>query len=159
MCGGAVTVAIVGSLFIHPTDAPAHAPASLQISAGADRLAVLDGETLRVGDQVVRLGGVAAPARGSVCHGDGSVELDCGVAAANALASLVRGQTVACTISGHDRQERPVGDCLAGGRKLSEALVLDGWARAEYASLRDPETTARSAGRGMWRTGVTTAPR
>jgi endonuclease YncB( thermonuclease family) len=151
--GGAMTLVVVASLFVRSSDAPAHVPAGMRLSAPAASLAVLDGDTLRLGDQVVRLAGIAAPARGSVCHDGGHETVDCGVSAANALASLVRGSAVDCTIHGHDGQGRPVGNCQAGDTHLSEALVRDGWARAVAAALREPETTARAAGRGIWRTG------
>jgi endonuclease YncB( thermonuclease family) len=151
--GGALALFAVTVLLIRPSDAPARAPATSRLSAGADRLAVLDGDTLRIGDQVVRLEGIAAPPRGAVCRGDGPGDVDCGVASANALASLVRGFAVECTIRGHDNRGRPVGDCLAAGTPLSEALVTRGWAHAESAALRDAEASARAAGRGMWRGG------
>jgi endonuclease YncB( thermonuclease family) len=156
--GGGMTIVVVASLFVRSSDAPARAPAGMHVSAAASRLAVVDGDTLRLGDQVVRLAGIAAPVRGSVCHGAGNgdagqADVDCGAAAANALAGLVRGNAVDCTIRGHDDQGRPVGNCRAGGTRLSEALVLDGWARAATAELRETETAARTAGRGIWRTG------
>jgi endonuclease YncB( thermonuclease family) len=152
--GGALALVAATVLVIRPSDAPARAPATGHLSAGSDRLAVLDGDTLRVGEQVVRLEGIAAPPRGSACRGGGPRDTDCGVAAANALASLVRGSAVECTIRGHDDHGRPVGDCLAGGTRLSEALVALGWAHAEAADLRDAEASARAAGRGMWRGGT-----
>jgi endonuclease YncB( thermonuclease family) len=151
--GGAVTILVAASLFVRSSDAPARAPASSRLSASAASLAVVDGDTLRLGDQVVRLAGIAAPARGSVCHAAGQGDMDCGVAAANALESLVRGSGVDCTIHGHDDEGRPVANCIAGGMLLSEALVRNGWARANTADLREPETTAKAAGRGIWRTG------
>jgi endonuclease YncB( thermonuclease family) len=151
--GGAVTIVVVASLFVRSSDAPARAPASSHLSADATHLAVVDGDTLLVGDQVVRLAGIVAPVRGSVCHGPGPGDIDCGVASANALALLVRGSAVDCSIHGHDGEGRPMGNCLAGGRQLSEALVLDGWARAQTADLREPEASARAAGRGIWRAG------
>jgi endonuclease YncB( thermonuclease family) len=150
---GVGTLVVVASLFVRSSEAPARAPANSHLSAKADRLAVLDGNTLRVGNQVVRLEGIAAPARGSLCHAAGQADRDCGSAAANALAVLVRGSAVDCTIRGHDDWGRPVGNCLAGGTRLNETMVLDGWARAEAADLREPEATARAAGRGMWRMG------
>jgi endonuclease YncB( thermonuclease family) len=152
-CGSAVTLVVAVSMFLGSSVAPARPPAGLHVGASAGRLAVLDGGTLRVGDQVVRLAGIVAPARGSVCYGAGQVEIDCGVAAANALASLVRGNAVDCTVSGHDGRGRPVATCLAGGKVLNEALVLDGWARAEVDDMRELELSARAAGRGIWRTG------
>jgi endonuclease YncB( thermonuclease family) len=151
--GGLGTLAVVASLFVRSSDAPARAPAGRHLSAAAPRLAVVDGDTLRLGDQVVRLEGIAAPARGSVCHAAGEGGTDCGAAAANALALLVRGGAVDCTIHGHDGEGRPVGYCRAGCTGLSEAQVLDGWARAETANLRETETAARMAGRGIWRAG------
>ncbi len=143
-------IVVAASLFLRSSDAPARAPASLHLRADADRLLVVDGATLRVGDQVVRLQGIVAPAHGSLCQGAG---VDCGVGAANALAALVRGGPVACDITGRDGQGRPVGVCSAGGKRLSEALVRDGWARADGAALRALEATARDAGRGIWGTG------
>jgi endonuclease YncB( thermonuclease family) len=151
--GGAATIVIATSLFVRSSEAPARAPDSSHISAPAATLAVVDGDTLRLGEQVVRLAGITAPARGSVCRGAEQGDVDCGAAAANALASLVRGSPVDCTIHGHDNEGRPVGTCLAGTTPLSETLVLNGWARAETADLRIPETTARTAGRGIWRAG------
>jgi endonuclease YncB( thermonuclease family) len=151
---GAILVLFAVALLVsRPSDAPARPPASSQLAAGADHLAVLDGYTLRLGDQVVRLEGITAPPRGAVCRGDGAEAIDCGVAAANALASLVRGSAVECTIRGHDDHGRPVGDCVAAGSRLSVALVTLGWARAETAALSDTEASARAAGRGMWRGG------
>jgi endonuclease YncB( thermonuclease family) len=151
--GGVATLVVIASLFVRSSEAPARVPTSTLLSASAGHLAVLDGETLRVGDHVVRLEGITAPARGSVCHGDSRVDIDCGAAAANALASLVRGSGVDCTILGHDDQGRPVANCVAGATRLNEALVLDGWARAETPDLRQPESVARAAGRGIWRAG------
>jgi endonuclease YncB( thermonuclease family) len=152
--GGAATLLVVASLFVRSSDAPARPPATSHVSAAADQLAVLDGDTLRVGEHIVRLEGIIAPARGSVCRGADQTELDCGLAAANALAALVRGRNVECTIQGHDGHGRPVGDCVAAGNKLSIALVQDGWARANAAPLREPEASARAAGRGVWHSGL-----
>ena len=152
--GASATLVATASLFIRSSDAPAHVPVSLHVAAPADRLAVLDGDTLRVGDQVVRLGGIVAPARGSTCQGADRTAVDCGAEAANKLASLVRGNAVDCTVSGHDVRGRPVAFCMAGGKTLNAALVQDGWAKAETADLREPETSARAAGRGIWRAGL-----
>lgn len=151
--GGAATMLIAASLFVGSSEAPARAPANSRIAANADQIAVVDGDTLRVGEHIVRLAGIAAPTRGSVCHGDGPTELDCGAAAANAASSLVRGQAVACIIGGHDGQGRPVGTCLAGSKSIGAALVRDGWAHAQTADLRGSESEARAAGRGIWHRG------
>jgi endonuclease YncB( thermonuclease family) len=166
--GGAAALLLVASLFVHTSNAPAsnasasnasasnasaQVPPNGHVSAGADKLAVVDGDTLRVGEHVVRLEGIAAPARGSTCRGAGRPDMDCGSAAANALSSLVRGSSVDCTIHGHDDEGRPLGSCVAAGQVLNVALVRDGWARAETAALREPEATARAARLGIWQSG------
>lgn len=148
--GGGVTLLIVASLFVGPSEAPARAPVSSQISAGPDQVAVVDGDTLRVGEHVIRLAGIIAPARGSVCLADGQASRDCGSAAANAVAELLRGKAVTCTILGHDGQGRPAGTCLAGATPLSDEMVREGWAHAAAAELSGAEAQARAAGRGIW---------
>ena len=108
-----------------------------------DRLAVIDGDTLRIGDDVVHLAGITAPARDTLCRSPAGAEQDCGVAAANALAALVRKGPIECAIQGHDPRGRPVADCQSGGVSLSEAQVRDGWARAQTAALKQTEAAAQ----------------
>ncbi|HET6306699.1 MAG TPA: hypothetical protein VFG12_05905, partial [Rhodopila sp.] len=69
--GGVATLAVVASLFVRASNAPARVAAGMHLSAASAGLAVVDGDTLRFGAQVVRLAGIAAPARGSVCHEGG----------------------------------------------------------------------------------------
>lgn len=110
---------------------------------------VVDGETLRLGDRVLRLYGLEAPARGQAC---GAVA-DCGGMAAAELARLVRDRSVECRIQGQDRMGRALGTCRAGGVEINGSLVMAGWARADAAlqpALVPLEQTARAAGRGMW---------
>ncbi len=110
---------------------------------------VVDGETLRLGDRVLRLYGVGAPARGQAC---GAVA-DCGGMAARELALLVRDRAVECRIQGQDRFGRALGVCRAGGVELNASLVAAGWASADeqtMPSLVPIEASARAASRGMW---------
>ena len=87
---------------------------------------VIDGETLRLGTTIIRLSGLAAPARGQAC----AAGPDCGSQASAALAGLVKDQTVKCQIAEHDPGEHLSGRCMAGGRDINAALVETGWARA-----------------------------
>lgn len=105
----ATAVAVLGCVAIlsagiwllgHPSEAPANAPETGVLAATASGVAVLDGSTLRLGDRVVRLDGLTAPERGDLCPGAGPAETDCGAAAANALAGLVRDTRVECNWKG-----------------------------------------------------------
>ncbi len=115
----------------------------------ADRnVAVVDGETLRLSGQVVRLDGVAAPHRGDACR----VATDCAGAAVVRLADLVRDQRVACTVRGQDGAGRAVARCQAGGTDMSRAVVASGWALAAagQSDLAAAERSARMAHLGLW---------
>ncbi len=125
------------------------APRTPDWRASAAEVRVVDGETLRLGDRVLRLYGVEAPARGQAC---GAVP-DCGGMAAAELARLVRDRTVECRIQGQDRFGRAFGICRAGGVEVNGSLVTAGWAIADAAAmpaLAPLEQTARAAQRGMW---------
>ena len=126
------------------------APAPERMSAEAAGVTVVDGETLRLGTQVVRLRGVDAPSRLDLCRGGHN----CGGAAAAALAALVRDRRVECRLTSRDRQGRPLGTCEANGADLSRAIVASGWARAGTGApdLADLELHARQRGKGLWAT-------
>ena len=59
-----------------------------------------------------------------------------GVAAAYALADLMRGRTVQCEAMGQDRYGRTLGLCRADGRDLGASMVRKGmaWAFTRYSS-------------------------
>ena len=126
------------------------APAAADIVAEPHTAAVADGETLRLGDRVVRLADIAAPKRGGDCRVSGT---DCGTAAANALAALIADHQMICTPRGQDASGRLVAVCRAGDVDLNAAMVRQGWAHATAAPLRQLEAEARDEGRGLWRQG------
>ena len=163
MRGGVVVAGLAGTvfgaiimLFAMPTDLFGRVPPLAgTINAAPEQVAVVDGETLRLQDTVIRLQGLAAPPRGLSCQaGDGSVT-DCGAASATALASLVRGHRVACRLNGRDPSGLAQGRCEAAGTDLNQALVSAGWARALDASgMGRVEAEARDAHRGLWSNGA-----
>jgi endonuclease YncB( thermonuclease family) len=123
-------------------------PTGRILTAEPAEVAVIDGGTLRMDHQVVRLLGVDPPPRGESC----AAAADCGGAAANALAGLVRRKPVSCALHGQDDMGRPLGACDAAGTDLNRALVAAGWARAapERPDLRQAEEAARAERIGLW---------
>ena len=114
-----------------------------------DDPAVVDGQTLRVGDHLVRLAGVAAPVRGQSC----GAAPDCGGVAALQLAALVRERRVACRLGQNDGSGHALADCRADGASINQAVVASGWALAssDSADLKRAEARARAGHLGVWK--------
>ena len=125
------------------------------VDADAPQVAVVDGGTLRLREMVIRLQGIDTPSRGQSCEGEGG-RFDCGAAATQALAGLVRGHPVTCRLTGRDGAGFPEGRCESGGADLNRALLASGWARAraDATDLTDAENAARSRRLGLWRGGA-----
>ncbi|HEY0418791.1 MAG TPA: thermonuclease family protein [Acetobacteraceae bacterium] len=126
------------------------------LSAEADEVAVVDGDTLRLHDTVLRLEGLTAPRRGQSCDDGAGASFDCGAAASAALAARMHGRRLSCELRGRDRTGLTVARCDAEGLDLGEAQVAAGWARAqgEAPGLAAAEAEARGASRGIWKNGA-----
>ncbi|MBR0655846.1 thermonuclease family protein [Plastoroseomonas arctica] len=147
------TVAALTSLLLGlglPTNLFGSAPREQEWSAQFGDVRIVDGETLRLGERVLRLANLDAPERGQSCRDAGGARFDCGDAAAAALARLIAGRPVICRVSGRDSFGRGLGSCSAGGLDLNAGLVASGFAAADGASLRLVEQEARRAARGLW---------
>jgi endonuclease YncB( thermonuclease family) len=131
----------------------AHLPFSAD-AALSGRAEALGGDRLRLGSRVVRLAGVEAPEARQRCGPVGR-SWQCGAAARAALARLVRGQLITCTLSGSD------GVCRSGETDIGAEMVREGHAFAAgglFASYAGLEREARNAGLGIWSGGSAERP-
>ncbi len=113
---------------------------------------VIDGDTLEVHGQRIRLHGIDAPERRQLCHLDGR-PWQCGKDAANALADKIARRPVTCEDLGRDRYKRIVARCTVAAEDLGEWMVAQGWAVAYYLFSYEysrAEHRAESAQRGIW---------
>jgi endonuclease YncB( thermonuclease family) len=117
------------------------------------RVTVIDGDSLRAGNDNIRLIGIDAPELRQSCRDEHGREWTCGRAAKARLAALIGGAEVACTARGHDRYGRTLAVCSAGDiADLGETLVREGYAVDYYqGGYQAAEREARTARRGLWR--------
>lgn len=117
------------------------------------RASVVDGDTLDIRDQRVRLHGIDAPESGQRCQDASGAEWRCGQRAALALADRIGRQVVSCEEKDRDRYGRIVAVCRAGSEDLNAWMARQGWALA-YREYSDDyvgaEATARAARAGIW---------
>lgn len=104
---------------------------------------VVDGDTIRVGGEKVRLQGIDTPERKQRYYHE----------ATDALRERIGGQPVRCEGRTRDRYGRLVAKCHVGGTDLSAYMVQEGWAVAfrkyslDYVEM---EAAAQAASKGRW---------
>jgi endonuclease YncB( thermonuclease family) len=123
------------------------------------RASVIDGDTLEVHGERVRLFGIDAPESRQLCTVAGQ-PYRCGQQAALALADYLAQRTVRSEERDRDRYGRIVAVCFVGEEDVQAWLVEQGWALAFRRYSTDyvgEEDAARAARRGIWR-GTFEAP-
>jgi endonuclease YncB( thermonuclease family) len=114
---------------------------------------VIDGDTIEIHGQRIRLHGIDAPESRPTCPNANGGAWRCGQQAALALQDLIGRRTVTCDERDIDRYGRIVAQCQQGDIDIREWLVGQGLALAyrRYSKAYIPtEETASVAKRGMW---------
>jgi len=122
------------------------------IAAASGNARVIDGDTIDISGQRVRLHGIDTPESKQTCQRQGVTWL-CGAEATKALNQLIGNSDVSCIGRDKDRYGRIVAVCHVNGVDLNAAMVLSGMALA-YRKYSDDyigqEATAKAAKRGLW---------
>ena len=91
---------------------------------------VIDGDTIEIHGQRIRLFGIDAPEGGQVCARPTAERWRCGQQGSFALADWIGRATVSCQPRDLDRFGRVVAVCFEGNEDLRRWMVLNGWAVA-----------------------------
>lgn len=131
--------------------------AARAVEAITGRATVIDGDTIEIRGNRIRLHGVDAPESWQRCGDTDGGTYRCGKEAAAALDRfLASSRPTRCELLGRDRYDRFVGLCFrADGREINRWLVHSGnavdWERYSKGAYADVQEIARSRGAGIWR--------
>ena len=119
---------------------------AIWLAVGGAPLTVIDGDTLRLNGESVRLKGISAP----------EMREPGGPESKDHLKALIGDSSVQCDFTGERTHGRQVGWCKSGDLDLNGQMVRDGWAAAcpRYSGryIAD-ETEAKMNRRGIWAIG------
>jgi endonuclease YncB( thermonuclease family) len=126
---------------------------SVATAATAQPAYAIDGDTLELTSERIRLWGIDAVEGDQVCQRGGR-PWQCGDDAAAALEALVDGRELTCIEVDRDRYGRTVATCTVAGQDIGAAMVRQGWAldfegysTGAYAA---EQLEAEQAQRGLW---------
>ena len=114
---------------------------------------VIDGDTIEIDEQRIRLWGIDAPETDQTCDlGQGPFGI--GEWASMALDEFIAGRPVTCQQVDTDRYRRVVARCHVDGHGLGSAMVLQGlaWDYTRYSggAYAAEQALAQEAERGVW---------
>ena len=113
---------------------------------------MIDGDTIRIGKNKIRLYGIDAPEINQTCTIE-KIIWECGFESFQALESIISEKEVQCEIVDIDRYKRFVAKCFVKNINLNKYMVQNGWAVA-YRYYSDDfiknEEIAKKNKAGIW---------
>jgi endonuclease YncB( thermonuclease family) len=119
-----------------------------ELRALPGQVRAIDGDSLRIGSDEVRLWGIDAPEFKQDCKGRQG-NYACGREAQKQLKALVQNVGIKCKGLGRDKYDRLLAVCRDGKKDINAELVRNGFAYA-YGGYQAEENAARAAKRGVW---------
>jgi len=118
----------------------------------AQNIKVVDGDSLEIDGQRIRLDGIDAPEYKQICKDATGKDYACGQKALEFAQNFIAQSEVDCQcLPEKDRYQRELCECFVNEESLNKALVTAGWAvpyRADEYSAAQKE--ARRYKRGIW---------
>jgi len=113
---------------------------------------IIDGDTIHIGINKIRLHGIDAPETNQECTINEET-WDCGIKSTLALKNFILDKEVYCEIIDIDQYKRFVGICFVDNENMNKYMVSNGWAIAYryYSTLFiEDEVMAQKNKLGIW---------
>ena len=111
---------------------------------------IIDGDTIHIGKNKIRLHGIDAPEYKQNCFIDKKT-WNCGIQSTLFLKKTIIGKTVNCFVTDIDRYNRYLANCYIGEVHINKYLVRNGWAIAyRYYSIDFVKRRKLSKKRKNW---------
>ena len=113
---------------------------------------VIDGDTIHIGSNKIRLHGIDAPETDQTCEKK-NITWFCGQESTKALTNFINNQKVICNIKGTDQYKRYISVCFVNNFNMNEFMVENGWAIAYRYYSKDyveSEDKAKKNKVGIW---------
>jgi endonuclease YncB( thermonuclease family) len=145
------TILIIAMTALLPWTA-AGGPGAVETRIG--RATAVDGDTIELHGERIRLFGIDAPEARQSCARANGEPYRCGQVAAFALADRIADKTVRCDPRERDRHGRAVATCHVDEMDVAEWMVAQGlaldWPRYSGGRYAAAQAVARGQKRGMW---------
>ena len=141
--------------FVASPAVSAHGAENVQPLMG--RASVIDGDTIEVAGEHIRINGIDAPESSQLCQDDQGQSYRCGAMSTRALDRLLaQSRPLRCEFVERDQYGRFVGNCFrADGVNVAAALVRAGmaldWPRYSGGAYANEQSAAVAAKAGIWR--------
>ena len=113
---------------------------------------IIDGDSLVVNGQEIRLLGIDAPEYRQTCTFQNGKTYECGKQSRLHLVKLAKSGKLNCTGWEEDKYQRMLAVCKAGDIEVNAQMVKDGWA-ISYGDYEGEEAHAREFASGVWQGG------
>jgi len=119
---------------------------------------VIDGDTVEVAGERIRLHGIDAPEMRQDCTGPQGLPYSCGKKSKAHLSQIIGLHELICQATKRDRYGRLIATCTTVPIQINARLVRDGWALAyrKYSpDYQELEQQAQQEGLGLWQGSFT----